>query len=381
MPLQMLSDSDPSSLDSFKTAQGFMSHFQFTDSQDGKDRHTANFKLNQGNLIQLDQLDNSSSDEEENKQEEEESQKQGLLPVTYQAKVETEKEHSLFERRHSNMSRSSLVGLPSQVHKMNDSKTKSSIGFEHDNWNLMLHMIFGVSKSVRNCVVEEAFDLCAEDFDRKYLYELQSHRTKSTMELNYLFYDLCPRVFHQIRRLYSISSKDYLRSIGPENIIGSMIMGDISTVKEQCSTGKSGSFFYYTPDNRYTIKTISHNEFIRLKHILKQYYDHLSTHPQSLITKYYGLHKIKYKKEAGGIARVYFIVMANVFNTNRSLQVRYDLKGSKHGRNTRKHPGDKVDPGIALKDLDFDQDGTAIELDEEIKRAMLKQIEIDVRLF
>lgn len=39
----------------------------------------------------------------------------------------------------------------SGVHKQQKNKDgQSTIGFEHDNWNLMLHMIFGVSKSVRN---------------------------------------------------------------------------------------------------------------------------------------------------------------------------------------------------------------------------------------
>jgi hypothetical protein len=32
--------------------------------------------------------------------------------------------------------------------------------------------------------------------------------------------------------MYGITAHEYLKSIGPENIIGSLIMGDISTVKE-----------------------------------------------------------------------------------------------------------------------------------------------------
>jgi len=117
--------------------------------------------------------------------------------------------------------------------------------------------------------------------------------------------------------LYGISSNKYLKSIGPENIIGSMITGNITTLKEQCSTGKSGSFFYYTPDSRYMLKTISHAEFLRLKSILKQYYTHMVNYPQTMITRFYGLHKIKYNKEKGGVERIYFIIMANVFNTTR----------------------------------------------------------------
>ena len=99
------------------------------------------------------------------------------------------------------------------------------------------------------------------------------------MNLQYLFFDFSPRVFHQIRKMYGITCNDYLKSIGPENIIGSLIMGDISTVKEQCSTGKSGSFFYYTPDSKYMIKTVSHHEFEKFKSILKDYYEHMVKNP------------------------------------------------------------------------------------------------------
>jgi 1-phosphatidylinositol-4-phosphate 5-kinase len=80
-----------------------------------------------------------------------------------------------------------------------------------------------------------------------------------------------------------------------------MVMGNIMSLKEQCSTGKSGSFFYYTSDSKYMLKTISHAEFIRLKTILKNYYDHMVKHPQTLITRFFGLHKIKYNRDQGGI--------------------------------------------------------------------------------
>ena len=84
------------------------------------------------------------------------------------------------------------------VHKLKKDKGKKKdyIGFEHENWNLMLHMIFGVSKSVRNCVLEEAFDIVEEDFNRKYCYELISQKTEKLMNNTYLFYDFSPKVFH-----------------------------------------------------------------------------------------------------------------------------------------------------------------------------------------
>lgn len=61
------------------------------------------------------------------------------------------------------------------------------------------------------------------------------------------------------------------------------------------STGKSGSFFYYSPDGKFTVKTISRSEFLQLKSILKHYYYYLSDNKHSFIIKFYGMHKIRFK--------------------------------------------------------------------------------------
>ena len=57
------------------------------------------------------------------------------------------------------------------------------------------------------------------------------------------------------------------------------------------------------------------------------------------------------------------------------------MKGSKQGRRTKKKPDDVIDPSVALKDLDFDDDKQKISVDPEVKEALIKQIEIDVALF
>lgn len=143
---------------------------------------------------------------------------------------------------------------------------------------------------------EEVFDLIDMDFNRKYIYELIPRKTKNDKVQVYEFFDFSPRVFHKIRNLYNISSDQYLRSIGPENLYGGLLHANISSFKEQCSTGKSGSFFYYTADNKFMLKTISPAEFKHLKTILKDYYNHLTMNPHTLITRFFGLHKIKCKE-------------------------------------------------------------------------------------
>ena len=171
-------------------------------------------------------------------------------------------------------------------------------------------------------------------------------------------------MFNLIRKFYGINSINYLKSIGPETLFGSLNMGNVNSLKSQCSAGKSGSLFYYTSDGLYMLKTISHDEFNHFKAIMKNYYHHMLAYPHTMITRFYGLHKIKFTRTTR-IERVYFVIMANVFNTQQSINVRYDLKGSTYGRRTRKNPGEVLSSTVALKDLDWIADRRIINLRDE----------------
>ena len=210
------------------------------------------------------------------------NQKHKDSSTSKQSLLKNESNEHLFN---SDISSAHKLSVHKSVHKQNKNTTsKPFINFGHDNWNLVLHMIFGVSKSVRAAITEEAFNVRDDDFSRKYHYELhQQKEMHSSQNLNptsqFQFFDFAPRVFHAIRCMYHITPTDYLKSIGPENLLGSLIGGNITSLKEQFSTGKSGSFFYYTADSRYMLKTIHHDEFDRLKQILKIYYEHLVKYP------------------------------------------------------------------------------------------------------
>ena len=72
-----------------------------------------------------------------------------------------------------------------------------------------------------------------------------------------------------------------------------MFNANFKSLTEQCSTGKSGSFFYYTNDGKFMLKTIRKDEFKLMKSILRTYYDHLTDYNQdSLISRIFGLHKV-----------------------------------------------------------------------------------------
>lgn len=118
------------------------------------------------------------------------------------------------------------------------------------------------------------------------------------------------------------------------------------------------------------LKTCSHNEFEHFKKIMKDYYYHLLAFPHTLIARFFGLHKISFNED-GKIKRIYFVVMANVFNTNKEIQIRYDLKGSTYGRITKVKPGEEIPSGVALKDLGWINAKEEIKFNLEIRALLL----------
>jgi 1-phosphatidylinositol-4-phosphate 5-kinase len=100
------------------------------------------------------------------------------------------------------------------------------------------------------------------------------------------------------------------------------------------------------------LKTISHNEFVHFLKIMKEYYNHMLGYPHTMIARFFGLHKIKFSDE-GKTKRIYFVIMANVFNTDKEIHLRYDLKGSTQGRFTKRDPDSKLDSKVCYKDLDW----------------------------
>lgn len=165
-------------------------------------------------------------------------------------------------------------------------------------------------------------------------------------------------MFQRIRRLSEITDEDYLESLGPDSILNLIWSNDYRSLYELCSSGQSGSLFYYTEDQRFMIKTIHPDEFHKFKAILQPYYEHLNENPDTLVTKIYGAHMIK-MKIAGINYKKYLVVMNNIFG-EFDVGNRFDLKGSRVGRRTIKEErGMRYDDisgrdiKKALKDLDF----------------------------
>ena len=61
------------------------------------------------------------------------------------------------------------------------------------------------------------------------------------------------------------------------------------------------------------LKTVHKDAFKKLKEILPKYFNYISKNPDTLITRFYGLHKLQYHNKANlKDEKKYLVVMNNV---------------------------------------------------------------------
>ena len=152
-----------------------------------------------------------------------------------------------------------------------------------------------------------------------------------------------------------------------------LMANEFSSLIGQCTTGKSGSFFYYSDDGKYMLKTLSLEEYQFFKTFLQNYYNHLYKNPHTLITRFFGFHKIIV---CSTNKKLYFVVMGNLFKADYDLDIKYDLKGSSLGRFTNSDE----DKTIARKDNNFNQDKRKIRIGNQKKGYLMEQITKDCNL-
>lgn len=187
-------------------------------------------------------------------------------------------------------------------------------------------------------------------------HELQ--RTDAAQKSPIPFNDYAPLVFRFLREKFGISEDSYKNSI----------KGDTNAMIEKFTEGASGSFFYFSEDGRYIVKTLTKGEAEFLITLLPYYTDYMASHPDSLLTKFLGFHSVKLYT-----LTLYFVVMESVFLTQHKIHARYDLKGSWIDRHASVKKG-KVEGVFKDKDLTF-----KLSLAQDKRTAFLDAIASDSR--
>jgi hypothetical protein len=230
--------------------------------------------------------------------------------------------------------------------------SKRNFFFKDQNWNIVTTMLVGMKSSCSFTSDDHHHTLSEIDFQLQNIFGIEA------VYKNYFthcrFTDFAPYVFSEMRGLFGIRHDEYMNSIGLNNFSSAFYDKLLLMLYEQ-SSGKSGSFFFYSHDDKYLIKTIHRDECKKFLKILPQYHKYFSEADQnkqrSLLSRFYGMHRIECLKNETTAFDVHVIVMNNVLHTPYGeIGVKYDLKGSTYKRlTTEKEIGNKA----ALKDLNF----------------------------
>ncbi|KAJ7746586.1 hypothetical protein B0H16DRAFT_1321020 [Mycena metata] len=241
------------------------------------------------------------------------------------------------------------------------------IGEDHVNYVLMYNMLTGIRIGVSRCQAKVKRALTDEDFTarHKFSFDIVGNELTPSAKYDFKFKDYAPWVFRELREDYfHLDPADYLLSLTSKYILS-----------ELGSPGKSGSFFYFSRDYRFIIKTIHHSEHKFLLSILKDYHQHIKNNPHTLLSRFYGLHRVKLPRGN----KIHFVIMNNLFPPHRDVHETFDLKGSTVGR---EYPEAKAatNPRAVLKDLNWINRGKMLELGPEKRALLTEQLRRDAEL-
>ena len=147
--------------------------------------------------------------------------------------------------------------------------------------------------------------------------------------------------FDELRKNDGITDDIMIKSFSP-------IKNKSAIDKVGESKGRSGSFFFYSHDRKFIIKTITNEEKETMDKILVNYYNYMKSFNTTLITKIYGIYTVVIKNASS----VNVILMQNLFGCSPiHIQRMFDLKGSSVQRKTKNVQKWKKDQ--VLKDMDY----------------------------
>merc|ERR1719341_2812257 len=222
----------------------------------------------------------------------------------------------------------------------------------------------GIRQSVGNLGSSPKRDLLPKDFEALETSQFPSkggnYSTHSFPDFTFKTY--APVAFRHFRDHFGISSAKFLTSLCDESL------------RELGNPGASGEHLYLTSDDLFFLKTVSSKEAEFFQKILPGLYKNLQENPQTLLTKYYGMFAYQ-----AGQKNIKLVVMENLFPSGVKMHLKFDLKGSTHGRKASQKERAKKSP--TFKDLDFlDMVPEGFQIDPETYTTLMSTIEKDCSL-
>ena len=107
--------------------------------------------------------------------------------------------------------------------------------------------------------------------------------------------------------------------ITPDEIVEGLdpILNSESIFKASLGEGKSGSFFFFSTNSRFIIKTLTRADALSLLNILPKYAEHFRENAHSLLSRIYCLFSVK----VTGVVRLYGILMQNTLPKSTGMVI------------------------------------------------------------
>ncbi|KAK3246024.1 hypothetical protein CYMTET_44428 [Cymbomonas tetramitiformis] len=155
-----------------------------------------------------------------------------------------------------------------------------------------------------------------------------------------------PELFLKAREAFGIHPTEYRAVLGADQ---AMQKTSLRYLGSEDAAGKSHSFFMFTSDMRYVLKSCEEYDVEQLVELLPSYVEHVREHPDTLLPRFFGLYKI----ESARSGCITVVVQANIFAGFRPIVEKYDLKGAMFDRRTPEEKTVQEGSGAVLKDMDW----------------------------
>ena len=295
-----------------------------------------------------------------------------LLDFYKKLKEDEERERNyLFPMKPQDDSRPTHPKLSNIKSRKKKKSLKKQLKLYDENFCIAMSFVNALNKSLFLLKNEKHKMPSGKDFELENMISLG--------DLNKEIYDYCefidiaPIVFQRIRFYDGISNEEFIRDIG-YNDFKEIFSKKMQSLNEEKSTGKSGSIFFQSSNGKYFIKTIRDSEVKVLRRTLPEYFTHLENNSNSFLSRYYGLHKLRFFKNNKLKKNFFLVIMNNVFHNGKepvSPETIFDLKGSTYKRRTTEEKLQMKAAGKDLNFLDFIEQG---QLNIQIKNPRLKTI-------